>query len=254
MPILPFAAARPPGDVSRSPLRAPRLPALLALVCVLAACSSTSPAPTPSQTGTLGSPTPPASPTPTPLPTPRFTNEPDPALEQLIPTTLGGHAIQKPAMTGLALTPGDFGSAFGDLGHRFVSLAIAYVERPRLSLYAARIDGPPAANAALKPSLATAAEYVGIGGLHPEAWAAAVVGGHQVWTRGGDDATLPGTHLYCWTSGQYLFLLIGIDETLNRAMVTALPGEAAPTPSPTPLAAPGSSSTPPSPSPSATSS
>jgi hypothetical protein len=98
-----------------------------------------------------------------------------------------------------------------------------------------RIDGSPATTAAIsRPWLAAAAEYVGIAGLHPEAWSAAVVGGHQVWTRGGDEATLPGTRLYCWTSGQYLFLLIGVDATLNRAMVSALPGEAAPTATPPP--------------------
>jgi len=244
MPILSLAGACPSGGVSGGPSSAWPFPALLAVASILAACSSTSPTPTPSPASTVSSPTPLASPTPSPQPTPRFTNEPDTTLEGLIPSTLAGHAIQKPAVTSLALTPGDFGSAFGDLGHRFASLAIAYVERPRLSLYAVRIDGAPATTAALQPSLATAAEYVGIAGLHPEAWKAAVVGGHQVWTRGADEATLPGTHLYCWTSGQYLFLVIGIDETLNRAMVTALPGEAAPTPSATPLASASPSSAP----------
>ena len=97
-----------------------------------------------------------------------------------------------------------------------------------------RVDGEPVATEDLEPHLATAGRYVGIAGLDPDPWEADVVGGNQVWTRPEDNATAAGTHLYTWSSGEYVFLLIGVDDALNRALVEALPGE--PAPSPTPVA------------------
>ena len=137
-----------------------------------------------------------------------------------------------------ALTPGDIGAAYGEIGDRFASLALAYVERPRLTLYAVRVDGEPVATADLEPHLATAGRYVGIAGLDPDPWEADVVGGHQVWTRPEDNATAAGTHLYTWSSGEYVFLLIGVDDALNRALIEMLPGEPAPSPTPSPSAEP----------------
>ena len=167
-----------------------------------------------------------------------MTNEPDPELEALIPRTIAGATVVKPPDGDFGITPGNFAEPFGDLGLRFQSLVIAYVTRPRLSLYAARVDPPAVATASLRPYLAAAGEYVGIAGLHPEAWKSVVVGGHQVWTRGDDEATLPGTTLYCWSSGPYVFLLIGSSDAANRQMVAALPGEPAPTPTPRPSVSP----------------
>jgi hypothetical protein len=63
-----------------------------------------------------------------------------------------------------------------------------------------------------------------------------VVGGSIVWTRPEDNATALGTHIYTWSSGEFVFLLIGTDDTVNRAIVEQLPGEPAPTPSPVPSA------------------
>ena len=37
-----------------------------------------------------------------------------------------------------------------------------------------------------------------------------------------------GTHIYTWAADDYVFLLIGVDDQLNRAMLAALPGERAP--------------------------
>jgi len=143
-----------------------------------------------------------------------------------------------------ALTPGDIGFAYGDIGDRFASLALAYVEEPRLTLYAMRVDGEPVETEDLEPHLAAAGRYVGIAGLDPEPWTPAVVAGNQVWVRPEDNATAAGTFIYTWSSGEVVFLLIGVDDVVNRAIIEALPGEAAPTPGPT-------RSTAPSPSPSA---
>ena len=134
-----------------------------------------------------------------------------------------------------ALTPGDIGAAYGEIGDRFASLALAYVERPRLTLYAVRVEGEEVATADLEPHLATAGRYVGIAGLDPDPWEADVVGGNQVWTRPEDNATAAGTHLYTWSSGEYVFLLIGVDDALNRALIEMLPGEPAPSPTPSPI-------------------
>jgi hypothetical protein len=213
---------------------------LLGAALALAACSTSEP----SQSADASSPSvgpsvsttplPTPEPTPSPSPTPRFTNEPDEALAGLIPATIGGVPVVVAPFDEFALTPGDIGAAFGEIGDRFASLALAYVERPRLTLYAVRVDGDPVATEDLEPHLATAGRYVGIAGLDPDPWVADVVAGNAVWTRPEDDATAAGTHLYTWSSGEYVFLLIGVDDALNRALIEALPGEPAPSPSPTP--------------------
>jgi hypothetical protein len=207
--------------------------AALAAVIALAACSSTDPSPPPESQAPSASPTPvPPTPEPTatPAPTPRFTNEPDTALRDLIPTEAGGVEIVVAPFDEFALTPGDIAIAYGEIGDRFASLVLAYVAAPRTSLYAMRVDGEPIATEDLEPHLATAARYVGIAGLHREPWVSDVVGGNLVWTRPEDNATALGTHIYTWSSGDYVFLLIGTDDAVNRAIVELLPGEPAPTP------------------------
>jgi hypothetical protein len=212
---------------------------LLALALTLAACPSAQPTASPSPT-VAGSPSPsptlPPTPTPTatPAPTPRFTNEPDEELAGLIPTTAAGATIVVAPFDEFGLTPGDVGSAYGEIGDRFASLVIAYVERPRATLYAMRVDGDPVTTADLEPYLATAGRYVGIAGLDPEPWGLATVGGHRVWVRPEDNATAAGTMIYTWADGEFVFLLIGVDDAVNRAIVGALPGEAPPTPTPAP--------------------
>ena len=214
----------------------------LAAALALVACSTaeTSPSLEPASPLASAPPIPTATPEPTlsPSPTPRFTNEPDEELAGLIPDTAGGAAVIAAPFEEFALTPGDIGLAYGEIGDRFASLALAYVEQPRTTLYAMRVEGDPIATADLEPHLATAGRYVGIAGLDPEPWARGVVGGHQVWVRPEDNATAAGTHVYTWSSGEFVFLLIGVDETVNRALVEALPGEAAPAPTPTPSVAP----------------
>lgn len=169
------------------------------------------------------------------MPTPRFTNSADAELSALIPARLGSVAIQKPAVGTFALTPGDIGqAAFGEIGLRFSGLALAFVASPPLSLYAMRVDPPAVRTGELQPQLAAIGEYVGVAGLHPEAWKGAVVAERQVWTRGEDSATRVGTRIYTWAAGKYVFLLIGTDDRLNRAMIAALPGEAPPSPTPRP--------------------
>jgi hypothetical protein len=232
MTISRLASLRPAGAAS------------LALVAalVLAACSSTDPTatatPAPASTvpsaSATAAPTP--EPTPTPAPTPRFTNEPDDELAALIPTEANGVPVVVAPFDEFALTPGDIAIAYGDLGNRFASLALAYVEQPRTTLYAVRVDGEPVTTEELEPHLATAARYVGIAGLDPEPWEAGEAGGHLVWVRPEDNATAAGTMIYTWASGEYVFLLIGVDDAVNRAIVAALPGEPAPSPTPIPSA------------------
>jgi len=231
----------PPSAVRRPPIRL--VPLLLLAVMAVSACSSAPPTPgsaQPSPSTLPPTPVPTLSPSPTPLPTPRFTNEPDPQLSALIPARIAGAVVVKPPPSAFGTTPGDMGESFGELGLRFQSLVIAYVEKPRMSLYAVRINPPAVQTSELRTFLAAAGEYVGVHGMHPEAWHAAVVTGKQVWTRGEDSATLAGTTLYCWSSGEYVFLLIGSSDAANRAMVKALPGQAAP--SPTPSATPSAPS------------
>jgi hypothetical protein len=104
-----------------------------------------------------------------------------------------------------------------------------------------RVEGDPVGTDDLEPFLATAGRYVGIAGLDADPWEKAVAGGHRVWTRPEDDATVAGTHLYTWSSGEFVFLLIGVDDVVNRALVEALPGEAALSPTPTPSVRPSES-------------
>ena len=215
----------------------------LAAAVALGACGTTDASLTAEPTPSVApiptpEPTPTASPSPTPAPTPRYTNEPDPELASLIPTEAAGVTVVVAPFDEFALTPGDVGAAFGEIGNRFASLVVAYIEEPRTTLYAMRVDGEEVTTRDLKPHLATAGRYVGIAGLDPVPWEAAVVGGHQVWVRPEDNATAAGTHVYTWSSGEFVFLLIGVDDALNRALVEALPGEPAPSPAPTSQASP----------------
>ena len=212
----------------------------LAAAVTLAACSTADATPVPTLSADGSSPTPvltPAptpTPSPTPAPTPRFTNEPDPDLAALIPAEAAGATVIVAPFDEFALTPGDVAVAFGEIGDRFASLVLAYVEQPRATLYAMRVDGPEVATEDLEPHLATAGRYVGIAGLDPEPWEEGVVAGKRVWVRPEDNATAAGTHVYTWSSGDVVFLLIGVDEAVNRAIIQQLPGEAAPTPTPVP--------------------
>ncbi|MGZ8562340.1 MAG: hypothetical protein ACXWWU_01840 [Candidatus Limnocylindria bacterium] len=232
MTITRLASLRPAGAASLA----------LATAVILAACAtddptpSATPSPLPSSAPPTASvePTPEPAPTPTPPPTPRFTNEPDDELAGLIPAQVNGVPVIVAPFGEYALTPGDIGVAYGEIGDRFSSLALAYVEQPRLTLYAMRVDGDPIATDDLEPHLATAGRYVGIAGLDPEPWEAGEAGGHQVWLRPEDNATVAGTMIYTWSSGEFVFLLIGVDDAVNRALVGALPGEPAPPPTPIP--------------------
>jgi hypothetical protein len=234
MTITRLASLRPAGTASLA----------LAAAVTLAACATDDPVPsaTPSPIASVAAPTatveptPTPTPTPTPEPTPRFTNEPDDELAALIPAEANGRPVVVAPFDEFALTPGDIGVAYGDIGDRFASLALAYVEQPRLTLYAMRVDGEPVATDDLEPHLATAGRYVGIAGLDPEPWEAGEAGGHQVWVRPEDNATAAGTMIYTWSSGEFVFLLIGVDDAVNRALIAGLPGEPAPSPTPIPSA------------------
>jgi hypothetical protein len=231
---------RPMTRFRLAPLR-PAGPAglLLTTVLLITACAGPDATPTPDPTA-VSSPTMPTTPqptpqpTPSPEPTPRYTNPPDSELTGLLPETVNGAPLVVVPLEEFALTPGDFGGAYGDIGLRFASLALAYIEQPRLSLYAARVDGEPVATEDLEPHLATAGRYVGIAGLVREPWELVDVEGTLAWARPEDNATVAGTMIYTWSSGEFVFLLIGVDDVTNRALVAALPGELAPTPSPTP--------------------
>jgi hypothetical protein len=228
-----LASLRPAGAASLA----------LAAISLLAACSTTNPSPTaetPSPATAspthAGTPAPTPEPTATPAPTPRFTNEPDDELAALIPTEANGLPVVVAPFDEFALTPGDIGAAYGQIGDRFVSLALAYVEQPRLTLYAMRVDGEAVTTEELEPHLATAGRYVGIAGLDAEPWELAEAGGHQVWVRPEDNATAAGTMVYTWSSGELVFLVIGVDDAVNRALIASLPGEPAPSPTPIPSA------------------
>jgi len=219
--------------------RLPLVAAVVALVIGAAGCASSPlPSPSPSASASAG-PTP--TPIPTPEPTPRFTNEPDPTLSGLIPDTVGAATVDKPDPTEYGLTPGDIGqAAYGALGLRFQSLVIAFIREPRLSLYAMRVNGPPVRTEDLEPYLATAGRYVGIAGLERDPWELSAVGDRWVWVRPSDSATLVGTKVYTWADGQYVFLMIGVDDAQNQALLALLPGEAPPAPSPEPSPTGGS--------------
>jgi hypothetical protein len=223
-----------------------RLAAASLLVMVALTACGTTPTPLPSpSTGAspssaVASPSvAPTEPPPTPQPTPTYTNPPDPELAALIPTRLRGETVEVPPTTEFALTPGDFASAYGDLGLQFRALQVAFVTDPRLSLYAARVEPPLPTTRQLEPYVETAGRYVGIAGLQREPWRYRRIAGRVVWERPEDNATVAGTHIYTWAADDYVFLLIGVDDALNRAMLAALPGERAPaqTPRPTPSGA-----------------
>jgi hypothetical protein len=231
------AAARP---------AAPRLAATSLLVMVALAACGTAPSPSPtvsaiaSPSTAVASPSvPQTEPPPTPQPTPTYTNPPDPELTGLIPTRLRDVTVVVPPTTEFAITPGDFASAYGDLGLQFQALQVAFVTAPRLSLYAARVEQPLPTTRQLEPYLETAGRYVGIAGLQRAPWRYREIAGRVAWERPEDNATAAGTHIYTWAAGDYVFLLIGVDDRLNRAMFAALPGERAPaqTPRPSPSAA-----------------
>jgi hypothetical protein len=232
MTITRLASLRPAGAAGLA----------LAAAVALAGCATDDPTPSASSSSLASSaapspsvgPTPEPTPSPTPDPTPRFTNEPDDELAGLIPTDVNGVPVIVAPFEEFALTPGDIGVAYGDIGDRFASLALAYVEQPRLTLYAMRVDGEPVTTDDLEPHLATAGRYVGIAGLDPEPWEAGEAGGHRVWVRPEDNATAAGTMIYTWSSGEFVFLLIGVDDTVNRGVIAALPGEPAPSPTPIP--------------------
>lgn len=216
--------------------RAPRMRGpivLLATLLILGACASRTPSPSPSLSL---SPSP--TPKPTPLPTPLFSNTADPALVALIPTEVAGKAVQIPPITDFAYTPGDIGEVYGEIGLRFIALQVAYISQPRLSLFAVRMRAPYATTADLEPYLAEAGRYVGVAGLHREPWKLEAVAGHLVWWRPQDTATLEGTRFYTWAADGLVFLMVGVDDAQNRAMLAGLPGEPAPTPTPSPSPSP----------------
>ncbi len=234
-----LASLRPAGAASLA----------LAAFVALGACTTAAPTLTPqasASSAAIASATPPSTPdpTPTPAPTPRFTNEPDTALAGLIPTEANGAVVVVAPFDEFALTPGDIAIAYGEIGDRFASLVLAYIVQPRTTLYAMRVDGNPVRTEDLESHLATAGRYVGIAGLDPQPWSLTEAGGHQVWVRPEDNATAAGTMIYTWSSGEYVFLLIGVDDAVNRAIVAALPGEPAPTPTPIPSAQPSGSGDP----------
>lgn len=248
---MPTSRPAPPRSRPAAGLAGTVLVALILASCstaeplrTLSPSAAESPGPTPSPTAS-------ASPTPTPIPTPRYTNEPDPALSALIPHKAGGATIVVVPPDEYGLTPGDVGEPFGDLGHYFHSLLIGYVEQPRATLYAMRVEGREIVTSDLRPHLAEIGQYVGIAGLHPEAWHSAKLPGHLVWARPEDNATVAGTMIYTWAADEFVFLLIGVDDGVNQAIIADLPGEPPPTPTPAPSRSPPSTTSP-MPSPSST--
>jgi hypothetical protein len=239
MPIPRPAAAR---------LRLVHAPLWLVVVAGLSTACAVVPSMSPSAIATLaGSPSPLAtvSPSPTPAaPTPRFTNPADPALAALIPTVLLGHPVTIPTVKEFGLTPGDIGLVYGEIGDRFATLQVAFIEQPRLSLYAMRMDPPFSTTVDLEPYLAAAGEYVGIAGLYRDPWKLTAIGDHLAWVRPGDAATLPGTMIYAWATDGYVFLMTGVNQAQNQAMLRALPGEPPPTPTPRPTPSPVGSGSP----------
>ena len=234
MPIPLPAAARP-----RIPLAV-----TATLACALVACSPAPSSSTPRASSVVSgstTPSPTPTPTPTPAPTPAYTNPADPDLAALIPGQVGAVAVSIPPVTEFSITPGDIGEVYGEIGLRFIALQVAYIERPRLSLYAMRMRTPSATTRELEPYLATAAQYVGIAGLQREPWKLVEVADRLVWARPEDDATVAGTMIYTWAADEYVFLLIGVDDALNQALLSALPGEPLPTRSPRPSRSPAAS-------------
>jgi hypothetical protein len=228
-----------------------------ATLLLLAACAS-GPDPTPEASPVQATPRPTPvvtpTPTPTPLPTPSYTNPADDDLVEMIPPAVGGATVARPSVDVHGLTPGDIGEVFGEIGLHFRSLALAYIESPRLTLFAMRMDEPVAVTEDLEPHLPEIGRYVGVAGLDPDEWELEEVGGRLTWNRPGGDGTLAGTRVYTWIADDLAFLLIGVDDELNRAFIAELPGVPAPTPTPSPRptgtpAAPDTPSPSPSPSP-----
>ena len=58
----------------------------------------------------------------------------------------------------------------------------------------------------------------------------------MTWVRPEDNATVAGTFIYTWAADGYVFLMIGNDDSFNRALFAVLPGEraGAATPRPSP--------------------
>lgn len=215
-------------------------------MALLAACG-TSPSSLPAvasgagiSAGPIASSTPSATPVAvaTPQPTPQFTNPPDRELARLIPERAGNARVVVPPVDQFAYTPGDIAEAFGELGLRFTALQVAYVSEPRLSLFAMRVAPPEVSTEELEPHLETAGRYVGIAGLVREPWELKTISQRVVWVRPEDNATALGTHIYTWAAGEFVFLMIGVDEEVNRALFRALPGEPAPSPTPRPSRTP----------------
>lgn len=235
-----LAAARP----GRARPPAVRAVIGLVLLAVLAACGNQPVSPSAAASGTsatasAGASAPAtsaatASPSPTPQPTPQYTNPADEALAGLIPERVRGARVVVPSVDEFAITPGDIGEVYGDIGLRFTALQVAFVEEPRLSLYAMRVSGPEVSTAELEPYLETAGRYVGIAGLVREPWELVRIGRRAAWVRPEDNATALGTMIYTWSAGDVVFLMIGVNDDLNRAVFRALPGDAAPTPTPRP--------------------
>lgn len=209
----------------------PAFSVLAVSILLMTACASPSPTPShsPSVAATVA---PTATPLPTPQPTPIFSNVPDPTLVALIPTQVVGRPVAIPPITDFSITPGDIGQVYGEIGTRFRTLQLAYVSQPRLSLFAMRMNPPFATTAELEPYLAEAGRYVGIAGLHREPWNLQTIAGHLIWVRPEDNATLKGTRVYTWAADGLVFLMIGVNEAQNLAMLAGLPGEAPPTPTP----------------------
>lgn len=241
------AAARPgrPRPLAVRAERARGAALLIILITLLAACgnqpatrssgASGTFAASPPATGSVrASAAPSATPLPTALPTPQYTNPADAELSALIPEELAGVTIHVPPVEQFAITPGDVAEAYGDLGVRFTALQVAYVEEPRLSLYAMRVAAPAVRTEDLEPYLETAGRYVGIAGLVREPWELVEIGRRLAWVRPEDNATIAGTMVYTWAADDLVFLMIGVDDELNRALFRALPAEAAPTPTPRP--------------------
>jgi len=192
------------------------------------------PSPTPSPTASPSPtplPTPSPTPSPTPLPTPTYTNEPDPELSALIPDSVGGATIVKPPPTAFGITPGDIGEAFGEIGLSFKTLVIGHVAESRTALYAMRRAEPSGETADLRPHLVEIGRYLGISGTDAD-WRLVTIGGNVSWMRSGGASNLRGTTVYTWLTDDYAFLLIGGNDSLNRAIVAALPGKPAATPAP----------------------
>lgn len=246
-----LAAARP----SRPRPLAQRAAAMLAVIGLLAACGTDPGSPSPSGAVASGlasgssaasaslTPVPTPTPSATPQPTPQYTNPADAALAELIPTRVGGVTVQVPPVEEFAMTPGDVAEAYGELGLRFTALQVAFVEQPRLSLYAMRVAPPAVTTEELEPHLETAGRYVGIAGLVRDPWELVTIGDRVAWVRPEDNATAAGTMIYTWAADEFVFLLIGVDDAVNRAMFAALPGEAAPTPTPRPSRSPRATAT-----------